>query len=1333
MSPETVSGQSHKATTAVDVYSLGVILYELLTGKPPFQAPTPVEVVYKVLHEEVAPPSRLQTHIARDLEVICLKCLQREPAARYGSAENLAEDLERFVAGEAIAARAVSSSERIWKWTRRNPGSAALIGVIGALATALIVGITISSIVWRQQRDDLRDREKDVRTQRDRAVIAEIESREKLYQSYLAEARGTRASRKIGQRWGALDAVVRAREVLAQLDLTDAERQHRLLELRSEAIAAMALPDLRHVPRWVTMPEGSEGTQNNWDVSPDGKYFVANDATGPISVRRVADHPEDAIEVDRIQAAVMGSIAFWSNHGAYIVAAFGMNDGDPAKRKLGVWSFREEKLSPVFERPTGAIDCQVGFSDDESVFVEATNGIIRVYELPSGRQLHQIPAPIQNWGANLARIPFHPHNPHAYLIGREGIYILDWKRGSIVATTARGYSTPSSLALHPDGETLYLATRPVVAAWSLIDGREKFRMTHDDDGMVLTLNPSGDVLAGTGWAGRTFYWNAHNGHVLFEHNGMGTFRILAGDRLVSFLPAELGALRARIKEFNPAREFRVLKFAVGSQTKVFATRFSLHPSGRMLAVGSTLGTSLLDVDTGSERRLIGPPLRGASYFGPTGALISAASGECWEWPVAFTREPNVAFKIGPPTKMPVAFSTDHTISHSRDGAVVSGSNFDGAMVWHRGTDNRVVRLLPHDDCRSSATSPDGKYVATGSHSYSGLRIWEAATGKLVKEVLSDTFWTMPTFSPDNQWLTDWRGLRWRVGDWTPGTSLRQLPGMAKRGTHAFSPDGSLIAVDADEGVIVLLDATGEKEIARLTDPNQLVANHMEFTSDGSKLISLSIHGRELHVWDLRLIRERLNELGLDWELPAYPAARALDPSALLQVNVEHGELGTMADRQLAETILDRRPRSTQDALTPAERAVKNGPSFARNWLVRGRVHLRNRKFDAAIRDLEEFLELAGPKPDDWYEVAWLAVREPGHSTEVYRKAREWAEKAVAANPLKVNYQTCLAAALYRGDDYMSARANLHTCLALSLVTRQDANHAAYLLAMVQYRLSASSDHAGRTAARKLFDSAEAAFRRRSNHPVDLADLRLEAADVVDAPRLRFELTVYDKTVQLTASPNDVAARSLRASSYSQLGLYSEAEADDDALIAAGTKSPQPNHYRGHAREHQLKLSDALADYESALRLTADSLRIERAHLLNEIARIRLLGDEKLRDAAEGLRRAEQAVALDPAIEAYSVMLGIAHFRNDNDKTALRVLQNTDDRRIATSAVLPLKYLFLAMAQQRLRLTAEAKANHEKAESLSNRLGKPAPEWIEYFRRCRAEAAQMFESRHLPIK
>jgi serine/threonine-protein kinase len=231
MAPEQTWGRPGEVGRAADVYALGAILYECLTGRPPFQATTPLDILLQVRSEEPVPPRRLVPSVPRDLDTICLKCLQKEPRRRYSSADALAEDLRRFIAGEPVQARPESAWKTAVRWARRRKTVAAL-----AVVSAAAVLILLTFGVWHYGQ--LQTHSEELRTQRNTAdrlrELAQAKEAEALRQTGETEKQRQRAEANFRQ---ALAAVV---QMLARVSEDEDQLAH---EPRMEPVRHKLLED----------------------------------------------------------------------------------------------------------------------------------------------------------------------------------------------------------------------------------------------------------------------------------------------------------------------------------------------------------------------------------------------------------------------------------------------------------------------------------------------------------------------------------------------------------------------------------------------------------------------------------------------------------------------------------------------------------------------------------------------------------------------------------------------------------------------------------------------------------------------------------------------------------------------------------------------------------------------------------------------------------------------------------------------------------------------------------------------------------------------------------
>jgi WD40 repeat protein len=285
MAPEQAGGQTQEHGPGVDIYALGAILYECLTGRPPFKAASAMDTILQVVRDETVHPRQLNPNVPRDLETICLKCLAKDPARRYTSAGALADDLERFLQGQPIQARPVGALERGWRWVRRNP---VVAGLLAALVSVVITGLI--AVSWA-------------------LVKAEARGRELAKANISLTAAEAEASR-------------RAEEAEEGGYLSDVALAHRLW--RANDLSGMRTI-LDHCPparrRWewhyldrIAHPERAvhptDGVPAALAYSPDGKWLAFRTLTGTLTVLNVSTGKEQFQVPERQDKGMFVPLAF---------------------------------------------------------------------------------------------------------------------------------------------------------------------------------------------------------------------------------------------------------------------------------------------------------------------------------------------------------------------------------------------------------------------------------------------------------------------------------------------------------------------------------------------------------------------------------------------------------------------------------------------------------------------------------------------------------------------------------------------------------------------------------------------------------------------------------------------------------------------------------------------------------------------------------------------------------------------------------------------------------------------------------------------------------------
>jgi serine/threonine protein kinase/WD40 repeat protein/Flp pilus assembly protein TadD len=990
MAPERFAGQSDPRS---DLYGLGITLYELLTLRPAFAEADRNKLLGRVLHEEPPRPRRFNPEVPRDLETVVLKAIAKEPKQRYASAAELAEDLRRFLADRPVQARRASALERLGRWARRNPALAAALGAVAALL--LTVTLVTSLAYWRLHGE-------------------QEATRHQLYGALVAQARASRRSRTAGQRFDSLATLVQATQLARQLHLPAEDFR----ELRNEAIAALALPDMRVAKEWDGWPEGT----THVDFDDQLERYVRLDRQGNITVRRVAD---DA-EVCHFTSGIGDCWPCLSRDGRFLL----VHEAPRCK----VWELggQEPRLIRDEENFTSG-----AFSPDSRQLALAHgDGSISLYNLPAGGLLRRLDAgPVPRYMA------FRPDGQQLALACPDRAQVRDLQTGQVCAEFQYPDEGYPCVAWHPDGKTLAaVGGDRIIRLWDVATGKQTVQLEgFKNGGIGFTFNRAGDLLASTGWEGVLRLWDPRTGQQLFQVRGEWPSggRFGPDDRL---LGAEVkdGKLRLCEVAAGPAYRTLVRDPALG---KGRYGSLAVSPRGRLLAAAMDDGLGFWDFRTGAPLAFV--PRSGdvgGVVFEASGVLLTGGSGP-FRWPVRPDPASPGLLRIGPPQKLPLAETVWTEIACSADGRVVASAQRWGALVWHRDRPGELIQLGPQEDTRLVSVSPDGRWVATGSQGRGGAKVWDAATGRLVKDLVSTQARVPVRFSPDGKWLATAGGVcrLWAVGSWQEGPS----PGVTTWAV-AFSPDGRVLAVETGEGVVRLVDPDTGREYARLEDPNQDRARQVAFSPDGTQLV-VNGESQWLHAWDLRAIRAELTQRNLDWDLRPYPPAADPPDAPPLRLAVELGWLRGEAPAAAGHW---------DEAAAAYDQAVEQFPQEWESWYHAALVHLLRGDADGyrrlCTRALERFDATDDPLAVEY--LAWAGALDAEAKVDPARLLR-LAERAAGTDPKTYVHLRTLGAALLRAGQTEAAIARLTQ----AVDAQQDSPTARLLLAVAYQRLGQTAE------------------------------------------------------------------------------------------------------------------------------------------------------------------------------------------------------------------------------------------------------------------------------------
>jgi len=827
MPPEQALTNFRYVGPAGDIYSLGAMLYHLLTARPPFQGETLEEVLMQVAANEPVPPRQLNPSVPLDLQTICLKCLQKDYRQRYGSARELAEELGRFLNGKPIHARPVTWFEHAYRWCRRKPALASALGLAAMLLLIIAVGSPIVAVRLEGQRklaEAARRREAGARA---RAEAAEQATRQQAFAALVSQARATIRGGEVGQRVQALQALKSAAAI------------SNFIELRRDAFAALALPDLRFVSEF---NYGQEYTMRRLDPAFERIALCKQD--GPVEIRSFLDKKLLALLPATTNLPAFSDTR-WRRDGRFLAVKRDRDSGG-ALAEWEIWDLSTASPRLALVIHDAYLDAVAFHPDGKRIGASNIDRSVVFWDLATGQPVTRFEVTDPAF-----RLAFDPKgNRFAVVQHSRAGSLLTIHSGTdgLIESSILFTNQVNHLVWSPDGNWICapdnsgkLTLIGTKLSERVVIGRQKSATTD------VFFTPDGAYILSGGWSYEASFWDARARKRALAVPFQGQNLQMRVDGGAYSMETETGIQIFEIIEPVGFREFRE---DLGG--RLHAAAFS--SDGRWLAACGASRLSIWDLAGNADGTLTNGDQDVRLSFASNGELFVDQRGGCSRWQLHQAADPNSPPQLERlPLPTPSGFvslsvwSNAVIMTGAKGSAIMPLNKFEQApLTW-----KQTIEGLSH-------ASQDGRWLGIYPSYSSELLIYKLPSLEPIARLSAGAKINEFAFSSTGDEIgigTDTGVEFWSTSSWS---RLRRSP---QQNDLIYAPviHGYWLKHERTSGFYDL--STGQ---ALLPLPPGTVP--LAASPDGRQVL-LSLNGERLQLCDMLEIRNQLRKMNMDWAGP----------------------------------------------------------------------------------------------------------------------------------------------------------------------------------------------------------------------------------------------------------------------------------------------------------------------------------------------------------------------------------------------------------------------------------------------------------------------------------